>query len=380
MLGTRGVPATYSGFETCVEQLGSRLVQRGHQVTVYCRSHHTGKGPRNYRGMDLVHLPTIPGKYTDTIVHTFLSVVHLALRPSDIVLMFNVGNSPVAWIPRLLNQKVILNVDGFDWERDKWPVWAKAYIQFCARLATVFPDAIVADSRVIESYYLQQFGKESTLIAYGSEVRKAEPGRCLAQYGLVPREYVLFVGRLVPENCVHHLVEAFSGLDTSYRCMIVGDAPYAEDYIRWLKSIAGHNVIFTGYVFGEEYRELGSHAYAFVETSSVGGTHPALLEAMALGNCVIVNDTAANLEVIDDAGISYVGSEGSTGLRRVLAHLMERPQIAEDFRHRAEQRARDCYSWESVTDDYERLFQQILGLDMQGLGGDVLRAPPPSSS
>lgn len=360
MMGTRGIPASYSGFETCVEELGARLVTRGHQVTVYCRSHHIKLTERYYKGMELVRLPTIQNKYLDTIVHTFLSTLHGSFRRYDVVLMFIVGNSLVSWIPRLTGKKVVLNVDGLDWQRQKWPVWARKYIQLSEYLATILPNAIVTDSRVMERYYLEKYGKPSVCIAYGSDVQRAAPGKYLERFGLEARKYVLFVGRLVPENCAHHLVEAFAGLDTDMKCVIVGDAPYAEEYIRRLKASAGANVIFTGYLFGDGYRELSSNAYLFVETAGVGGTHPALVEAMAFGNCVVVHDTPANLEVIADAGFSYDGREGAHSLREVLQPLLHDPNLVQEYRERAAKRAAACYSWESVTAQYEQMFAALL--------------------
>jgi len=360
MMGTRGIPASYSGFETCVEELGARLVQRDHQVTVYCRSHHIKLQDRQYRGMRLVRLPTLRNKYLDTIVHTFLSTLHGSLCDYDIVLMFIVGNSPVAWIPRLTGKQVVLNVDGLDWERKKWPAWAKSYLRLSERLATRLPDCIVTDSRVMEEYYWRQYHKRSACIAYGSDVESAPPGPYLDRFGLRARGYVLFVGRLVPENCVHHLVEAFRGLDADIKCVITGDAPYAQDYIARLKAAAGPNVVFTGYLFGAGYRELGSNAYAFVETSEVGGTHPALIEAMAFGNCVVVNDTPANLEVLADAGLCYSGARGADSLRGVLQNLLQNPDQVEGWREKALIRARQCYSWNAVTTQYEQLFRTLL--------------------
>jgi glycosyltransferase involved in cell wall biosynthesis len=354
-MGTRGIPASYSGFEKCAEELGARLVERGHQVTVYCRSHHIKLRERHYRGMELVHLPTIQNKYLDTIVHTFLCTLHASFRHYDIVLMFIVGNSLVSWIPRLTGKRVVLNVDGLDWQRQKWPLWAKKYIQLAEYLATFLPNAIVTDAQVIKEYYMQRYGKSSVCIAYGSDVQRAAPGEYLREFGLEPHRYVLFVGRLVPENCAHHLVEAFAGLETDMKCVVVGDASYSEEYIQQLKAAAGPNVVFTGYVFGQGYHELGSNAYVFVETSEVGGTHPALVEAMAFGNCVVVNDTQQNLEVIGDAGFSYDGTRGSSSLRQVLQQLLNDPDSVQRYRARAERRAAECYSWEVVTGEYEEL-------------------------
>ena len=376
-LGTRGIPASYSGFETCVEQLGQRLAQRRYQVTVYCRSHHIRYAGSYYKGVRLVKLPTIANKYLDTIVHTLLSSFHALTQGYDIALYFISGNSPVSWIPRLVGTRTIINVDGLDWKREKWPALAKQYIKFAEYLATKLPNAYVTDSRVIQTYYRERFGNEPPYIPYGSEVESVPPGATLARLGLKPRKYLLFVGRLVPENCAHHLLEAFQGLHTDLKCVIVGDAPYAEEYITSLKAnaLGDPRVVFTGYVFGRGYQELSSNAYVFVESSGAGGTHPALLEAMALGNCVVVHNTPENLETVGDAGLAYDGTTGAESLREVLQHLLNNPAPVEEYRHLAQRRAQTHYSWEAVTDAYECLFCQTLGRPLP----DRLRSPTAST-
>ena len=359
MLGTRGVPASYSGFETCVEQLGSRLVERGHEVTVYCRSHHVVYDQPTYKGMRLVKLPTVKNKYLDTIVHSFLSSLHALGQGYDIVLYFIAGNSLVSWIPRLAGQTSILNVDGLDWKRAKWPPLAKRYIQFAERMATVLPNAFLTDSRVVQQFYRDTYHADSPYIAYGAELPIRPAGAQLAQWGLEARRYVLFVGRLVPENCADHLVQAFQALNTDMKCVIVGDAPYAAEYITRLKAVRDPRIIFTGYCFGEGYWELTSNAYLFVETSGVGGTHPALVEAMAFGNCVVAHDTAENQETIDEAGIVYDGASGASALAPRLQQLLDDPALVAVYRQKAAARAAAYYSWEKVTDDYEALFKRL---------------------
>lgn len=362
MLGTRGIPASYSGFETCVEELGSRLVQRGHDVTVYCRSHHIQYQGPTYKGMHLKKLPTITNKYFDTIAHSFLSSLHALTQRFDIALYFIAGNSPVTWIPRLAGQRTLLNVDGLDWKREKWPPLAKRYIQFAERLSTILPDAIITDSRVVQRYYESEYGAKSTFIAYGAERPHRPPGPTLARLGLEPRRYVLFVGRLVPENNAHHLVEAWRQVDSDLKCVFVGDAPYSDAYKASLKALAGDDprILFTGYVFGEGYEELSTNAYAFVETSGVGGTHPALVEAMAFGNCVVTNGTDENLETLGDAGLSYEGKGGAKALAEVLRTVVASPALVESYRLKAAARAAAVYTWESVTDAYEALFRKVL--------------------
>ncbi len=366
LLGTRGIPASYSGFETCVEQMGERLVQRGHQVTVYCRSHHIRYPEKTYKGTELVKLPTIQNKYLDTLVHSFLSSLHALRKSFDIALYFIAGNSPVTWIPRIVGTKTVLNVDGLDWKREKWPVLAKKYIQFAEYLATKLPNQYVTDSRVVQQYYESQYGRKPIYIPYGSEVEIVPADETLKKYDLKPRRYLLFVGRLVPENCAHHLVDAFREIPSDFKCVIVGDAPYAEDYQKRLRSLANGDprFVFTGYVFGRGYNELSSHAYAFVETSSVGGTHPAVLESMAFGNCVIVNNTPENLETIGESGLHYDGKIGAESLRAVLKQILAEHDLVEAYRAKAQLRVKTAYSWENVVDAYERLFHDLLMLPL----------------
>ena len=364
MLGTRGIPASYSGFETCVEQLGQRLAERGHEVTVYCRSHHITYTEPTYKGMKLVKLPTIANKYLDTLVHSFISSIHALPRRYDIALYFIAGNSPVTWIPRIVNTRTILNVDGLDWKREKWPRVAKEYIKFAEFLATKLPSAYLTDSQVVQGYYKDRFNDVPPVIVYGSEVEQVSPGETLEKFGIRMGKYILFVGRLVPENFAEHLVEAFNKLPPElvqdWQCVIVGDAPYAEEYIADLKAQAqdNRNIVFTGYVFGQGYHELGTNASIFVETSGVGGTHPALVEAMAFGSCVITHSTPENLETIGDAGFVYDGTVES--LVEKLRHLLENPDVVTEYQEKATVRAQTEYTWEAVADAYEALFAEVL--------------------
>jgi glycosyltransferase involved in cell wall biosynthesis len=312
--------------------------------------------------MRLIMLPTIKNKYFDTLVHAFLSSVHALFQPYDVCLYFIAGNSLVTWIPRLAGKRTIINVDGLDWKREKWPPPAKRYIRFAERMATLLPNELVTDSRVVQKYYRDTYGVSAPYIAYGSEVEPLPPGETLQRWGLEPRKYILFVGRLVPENCAHHLVEAFGMLRNGrgMKCVIVGDAAYAEEYIASLRASAGEDVVFPGYVFGDGYRELSTSAYIFVETSGVGGTHPALLEAMGFGNCVVANDTPENLETIGPVGFSYDGKLGAKSLQDVLQMLIDQPEAVAERREMSLAYVRQNYSWEVITDQYLELFYRVL--------------------
>ena len=362
IIGTRGIPANYSGFETCAQQLGQRLVKRGHDVTVYCRSHHIQYSGSSYEGIQLIHLPTIRNKYLDTFIHTLISSAHALKSNYDISFYFIAGNSPLTWIPKLAGQKTLIHVDGLDWKREKWPLPAKIYLKFAEMLATKLPDVFVTDSKVVQQYFMQKYSRKPIYIPYGSDVEKKSAGEFLKRFNLVPHRYILFVGRLVPENRPDHLIEAFSNLDTTMKAVIVGDAPYAQEYQDRIQASASRDprIIFTGYLFGEGYQELGSNAYLFVETSNVGGTHPALIEAMAFGNCVIVNNTPENMEVVGDTGFPYDGNVGADSLRRVLRELIADPEVVERAGRTAQERALNLYSWETITDAFERLFSDLM--------------------
>jgi glycosyltransferase involved in cell wall biosynthesis len=315
-----------------------------------------------YKGMRLVKLPTIRNKYLDTITHTFLSAVHGLRARYDVVAILIAGNSPTAILPRLVGQKVVVNVDGLDWKREKWPAPAKLYIQLAERLAPLLAHRVVTDSVWVQSYYRNEYGAKTDYIAYGSDIAGLPPGSTLERFGLEPRNYILFVGRLVPENGAHELIAAFNGLRVpkGLKLVIVGDAPYSESYIHSLRNMAGPEVVFTGYVFGEGYRELGANAYAFVVSSGVGGTHPVLVEAMALGNCVVANDSPSNVEVVGDAAVPYDGKAGPADLREKLQFLVDHPSVVETYRQKGTQRANTCYKWDRITDQYEGLFLSLL--------------------
>jgi glycosyltransferase involved in cell wall biosynthesis len=364
LLGTRGIPASYSGFETAAEQLAVRLVARGHRVTVYRRTHHyPGDAAAEYRGVRLVNLPTVPSKYLDTMLHSALSGLHALGQRYDAAVYFIAGNSPVCWIPRVVGTPVAINVDGLDWRRKKWPAPAKAFIKWAERMSRYTANVVVTDSRSVQDFYTETYGFTPRFIPYGADIAQLPPGDTLQKFGLEPRDYVLFVGRLVPENCIDHLVQAFRQLSTTKKCVIVGDAPYADAYKARLRELAGDDprIVFTGYLFGEGYRELGTNSYAFIETSEVGGTHPALLEAMALGTAVVVNGTPENRETIASAGLAYDTTVGAQALVPVLRGLLSNRDERDRLAAAASARATAVYSWDAVTDQYEQLCAEMAG-------------------
>ena len=363
LMGTRGIPANYGGFETFYENLGPGLAARGHEVTVYIRPHAVGKVVGNeYRGVHLVRMPSITTKHLETITHTLASVLHGLTRRYDVVYVCGVGNTPLVWVPRLRRGKVVLNVDSADWKRKKWGRFAATYLHATERFASRAADVIVADSQVIQARYAADYAADARFFPYGANLVDAAGTETLVRYGLRPRGYALWVGRLEPEANVEELIRAFASLGpTDHKLVIVGDSPYAGDYREKLKALANEDVVFTGYQFGDAYRELGYHAFAYVQTSPTSGTSPALLDQMAAGGAVIVRGTPTNLEVIGDTGLAYDPKDGTAGLAALLGQLMSDPAMADRLRAAARQRVATVYSWDRIIDDYERLFAELLG-------------------
>ena len=363
ILGTRGIPASYSGFETAVEQITSRLTARGHRVTVYCRPHVVNPEIDTWKGAQLVHLPTVRNKYLDTFVHTFLSSLHVAreLKP-DVALFFIAGNSPLCLITRGSGIPTVINVDGLDSDRRKWNRFAKTYLRSAERLAPRLASRAITDSHAVAHIFEQRYGRSIGVVPYGAEVPEQAGSDVLERLGLEPRRYVLFVGRLEPENNPHLLVEAWARIPSAkargMKLVVVGGAPYASEYINRVRRAADPRVVFPGYVFGPGYWELQKNAYLFCAPTEVGGTHPVILEALAAGNCVLVNDYRPNAETVGEAGVYFSGREGVPDLARRLEALLEEPGTVEEYRRRALERAK-LYSWDAVASAYEQLLLEV---------------------
>lgn len=376
LLGSRGIPARYSGFETFYEQLGTRLAARGHAVTVYNRAHFIRDVRHAYRGVRLVTLPSINTKHLDTLTHTALSSLHALTQGYDIAYYCIVGNSPLVWLPRLAGARVLLNVDGEDWAREKWGRFARWYQLQCETIATRTAQVLVADARGIEARYRERYRTPSVFVPYGANVARNEGTEALAKWHLRPRDYVFYVGRFVPENAIDVLIEAFRGLQTDLKLVLVGDAPHAADYKARLRALAGgdERIVFTGYAFGEDYAQLSSHALLYVQPSGIDGTRPALLDQMGFGNCVVVRDTKVNLEVIADAGERFDRSRPVESLREKLRSLLDHPDRVEALRPLARRRIETYYNWEWITDFHEDLFRRLVEQRPAIAYDDFLRA------
>lgn len=358
-LGSRGVPARYSGFEVVVEELGKRLAARGHEITVYNRLPHFGPPQPVWEGMRIIGLPTIPTKSLDTIVHTTLSMLDAVRRRYDIIYLCGVGNAILGRLARAAGMNVIINVDGADFSRKKWRGFARSWLKRSERWATKSADCIIADNATIVDRYEREYGMRPEHLSYGLTVRD-EPVRCgeLERWGLAPDGYFLYVSRLTPENEAELLLEAYRRTPDPLPLVLVGGDPYEHAYRRKLDALATDRVIFTGLRFADAYIELSQNARAFVMPATIEATRLVLLDQLGMGKAIIYHDCPATREVLGDAGIPFGPKEPVASLAAKLAWAKDHPQECAEAGRIARRRA-EHFRWERVLDRYEQIFRRI---------------------
>jgi glycosyltransferase involved in cell wall biosynthesis len=368
IIGTRGIPARYGGFETFAEELSLRLAKRGHEVTVYGRRYfgEPCQAPTEYKGVKVRILPTARHKYLETPLHACLSLLDALKLKFNLVLLCNAANSPMAWIWRLGGKPLVVNVDGIERKRAKWNLLGRIWYRLGERCSVWFSSKAVADAEVIARYYRERYGIQPAVIGYGADGHNIPGGEVLRKFSLTPREYLLYVSRFEPENNALGVVQAYRRVGGSLPLVMVGDAPYAKDYIAQVKQAADTRVIFTGFQFGDAYRELRSNCLLYIQATEVGGTHPALVEAMAHGNCIVANQVPEHEEVLGECGLYYRRNDFEDLAWRVQELLAEPDRIRE-LGGRARKRALELYSWDKVVGQYEALFQELLS-DSKGPG------------
>lgn len=358
ILGSRGIPANYSGFETCAEELSTRLVSRGHSVIVYCCSPYSTSDQRFYKGVRRVILPTVRTKSLEKIIYAAISLLHVSFTRTDVVLMLGLNIPILCWIPRMAGIKVATNVDGLEWKRKKWGAIASKYLLLAERMAGWASDRLITDARYVQDYYMNKYGKPTTYIAYGADVSHYPPGDTLRRYNLEKDGYILYVARFDPEYNALLVREAYEMLrKPGKKLVMVGDSPFSREYVKQVRDTDNDDIIFTGFLYGAGYRELASNACFYIQASEVGGTHPALVEAMGFGNLVLANDVPEHREVLEDAGMFYKGKDDLAGKMELL---LNHPDMAITLKSKAHEIIRKKYSWDDITAAYEKLFTEMM--------------------
>jgi glycosyltransferase involved in cell wall biosynthesis len=354
MVGTRGVPARYGGFETCIEEVGRRLVERGHEVRVYCRGEMSAGD--SYLGMSLVHRPALKKKSLETLSHTALSAQHLALHRTDVALVFNAANAPFLPILRARRIPLATHVDGLEWKRAKWGANGRRYYRGAEALSVRWSDALIADAQGIADYYAAEFGADTELISYGAPILDNLGAEKLAELGLTAGEFHLVVARFEPENHVAEIVEGYVRSDAQFPLLVVGSAPYADAYTSRISELADDRVRLLGGVWDQDLLDqLYANSLTYLHGHSVGGTNPSLLRAIGAGAATIAFDVSFNREVLGDSGEFFSDPVSVSE----LISAAEQDRDATLLRGKAAQVRAKAYDWDDIANRYEELCHRL---------------------
>ena len=356
IIGSRGYPYVYSGYETFVSNIAPRLVALGHDVTVYCHRKLFDVRPGVVDGVKLVYVRGLGHKVLTQLSHGILSTLHVMFAPVDVVIYVNPANGPMGLLLKPTSKRTAINTDGLEWLRPKWRGLGGRYFRFASWLATKVFDVVITDANAMADTYMREFGRESVTIEYGAELRNVTSHAGLPQLGLSPRDYYLVVGRFIPDNNVGLIVEGFCRAETNRRLVVVGDVPYEDRYVAQVRSKAGPQVTFTGYVCDQELlAELYGNCYAYIHGHEFGGTNPALLKALGYGAAVLALDTPFSREVLDEGRYGVFFLKDPQDLAQSVEKCDASEDLVSELRGRGPERIAERYTWDRIVDEYDKL-------------------------
>ena len=299
IIGSRGYPYVYSGYETLVKELSERLVKSGNEVTVYCHRKLYNEKPKNVNGINLVYTPSVNSKVFSQLYNSFFSFIHVCFSNVDAVLVVNSANGPFGILTKIFRKKTFINVDGLEWLRPKWKGLGSIYFILSSKLSTVFFDEVITDSYEMKKIYEQKFFKSSTVIAYGSTMIEISTTEYIESLKLKKNEYFLIVGRLIPDNNSRLIINSFLKSDSKKKLVVVGDVPYRDNYASYIKEIKSEQLILTGYInCQKKLSELYKNCYGYIHGHEYGGTNPTMINALDLNCNILALKTRFNIEML----------------------------------------------------------------------------------
>ena len=350
-IGGRGVISKYSGIETYYEEVGKRLVEMGHHVTVYCRSYFS-PARASHNGMRLVRLPTIRSKHLETLVHTLFSTIHAVFGDADIVHYHCLGPALFSFLPRWFGKKTVVTVQGLDWQRRKWGRIASAVLRLGEQASVKLPDLTMVVSRTLQEYYRSQYGAEAVYVPNGTTLKQRREGSRLREWGLEPGSYILFLGRFSPEKNCDLLIQAYEQMDTPVRLVLAGGSSHSDAYVKGLRQHQSDKVRILDWVSGEALDELLTNAMIFVLPSDLEGLSLALLDAMGAGVCVLASDIPENRELVEGTGFTFRRGDRDD-LERMLRLLIAEAEVRKSAARKAREKVGEHYLWGSVAREIE---------------------------
>ncbi len=358
IIGSRGYPYVYSGYETLVKELSERLVNSGHHVKVYCHSSLFKKKPRHVNGIELVYTPSIETKFLSQFVNSFFSFLHVCFSNIDVVLVVNSANGPFGLFTKIFGKKTCINVDGLEWLRPKWKGLGSYYFYFSSRLSTILFNEIITDSNEMKKIYKNKFKKESTVIAYGSTMKKTKNSGFLNRNGLKKFGYYLIVGRLIPDNNSRIIIDSFLTSKSKKKLVVVGDVPYYDNYANEIKKIDSSRLILTGYIKNEYIlSELYRNCYAYLHGHEYGGTNPTMVNALSLNLHILSLDTKFNREMLNNKH-SIFFKKNIESINQAI-EFFEKKHLEIKSKNK-NYKLPSIYNWEKITESYLKLFKNLI--------------------
>ncbi len=361
IIGTRGYPYVYSGYETFVKELSERLVQKGVDITVYCHKNLFNNFPPKVNQINLVYIPTIERKLFSQFIHSFQSIIHACLKDFDIIFVVNPANGPFGLLTKLFKKKTAINVDGIEWLRPKWKGFGSKYFYFASKIATKLYDEVITDSIEMNKIYNNEFAKTSTVIAYGANIRYSKNSYLIKQWGLDKGNYYLIVGRLIPDNNSEFIIKEFINSRSCKNLVIVGDVPYNDKYAKSVKSNNDPRLIFTGYVYDQNIlAELYHNCFAYIHGHEYGGTNPTMLKALAYGAGIIALDTVFTREMLNDSAYGLFFQKENECLKTLIQRVETNSGTLRNLREKSRNRIVENYTWGKITDQYLQFFKRMI--------------------
>lgn len=360
IIGSRGYPYVYSGYETFVSEVAPRLAKHEIEVHVYCHRPLFTVQPKEINGIKLHYMPAIKSKSLSQWSNSFLSTVHALFQKYDVILYVNSANGIFGIITYFFRKKTAINVDGLEWLRPKWKGFGSKVFYFSSKMATRWMDEIVTDAEAMRKIYLKEFKTESTVIAYGANIRYSKNSELISKWNLDPNSYYLVVGRLIPDNNALLILQEFCRSPSNKKLVIVGDVPYNDEYATNIKKVNDPRIIFTGYITDpDELAELYHNCFAYFHGHEFGGTNPTLLKALAYGCAIIALDTCFSREVLQNEAYGIYFTKEFDNLAQLINKLENTPGMLADYRHKSRQRIVQAYTWEKISNQYLELFRKL---------------------
>ena len=365
-IGARGVVGTYSGIETYYEEVGSRLAARGHRVTAYCRTYFT-PDIEEHRGVLVRRLPSLRSKHLETVSHSVLSTLDCLPRDFDIVQFHAIGSAPLALLPRFLTRKkTVVSVRGLDWQRAKWGAFARRVLQLGEWASARCPSATSVVSAQLQRHYEATHGRRPTFIPNAVDRGERRGLEVLLEHdalrdvGLKAGGFLVFAARISPEKGLHELLDAWSQQDTDKLLLVAGGTSYTGDYIEQVQAQAGENVIFLGRVGREMMEALYTNCHAYVLPSHMEGLSVGLLEAVSYGCPILTTNILENLEVVEDAALTFPPSD-VPAMAEALRRVLHEEETVADLRAKTEARAQEQPDWDEVARRTEAFYLELVG-------------------